>query len=171
MDILEKFHGSIAELLAHKQIFALLKRAVGAKSKLPEILITCPPQPTLGDFSVSCFELGKMLQQSPVEAARVIAAVPLPKSKTNIFSSVRAAGPYVNFFVDPAAYGRLVLEQIQKEGDAFGAVSRVRKPTVMVEYFSPNTNKPLTIGHLRNVFLGWSLSQILRTLGCAVIEN
>ena len=75
MDILEKFHGSIAELLAHKQIFALLKRAVGAKSKLPEILITCPPQPTLGDFSVSCFELGKMLQQSPVEAARVIAAV------------------------------------------------------------------------------------------------
>lgn len=171
MDILEKSHSSRAESLARQQILAFLKRAVGAKLKLPEISITNPPQPTFGDFSVSCFELAKVMQQSPVEAARVIAAMPLPKSTTNIFSSVRAAGPYVNFFVEPSAYGRSVLAQIKKEGDGFGAVSRARKPTVMVEYFSPNTNKPLTIGHLRNVFLGWSLSQILRTLGCSVIEN
>ncbi len=41
----------------------------------------------------------------------------------------------------------------------------------MVEYASPNTNKPLHLGHLRNIFLGWSMSEIFHTSGCEVIKT
>ncbi len=40
----------------------------------------------------------------------------------------------------------------------------------MVEYFSPNTNKPLTIGHVRNIALGYSISQLLKFSGYKVIQ-
>ncbi len=44
-------------------------------------------------------------------------------------------------------------------------------PLVMIEYSSPNTNKPLHLGHLRNILLGWSLSQILEACGNKVVKT
>ena len=48
---------------------------------------------------------------------------------------------------------------------SFGKENPVDK-RVMVEYSSPNTNKPLHLGHLRNNFLGWSVAEILKANGC-----
>src|SRR5690606_12203367 len=42
---------------------------------------------------------------------------------------------------------------------------------VMVEYASPNTNKPIHLGHLRNIFLGWSVTEILKANGNEVIKT
>ncbi len=46
-----------------------------------------------------------------------------------------------------------------------------QSPLVMIEYSSPNTNKPLHLGHLRNILLGWSLSQILEACGNKVVKT
>src|SRR5262249_15465385 len=42
---------------------------------------------------------------------------------------------------------------------------------VIVEYSSPNTNKPLHLGHLRNIFLGWSIAEILKTTGNDIVKT
>ena len=46
-----------------------------------------------------------------------------------------------------------------------------KSPLVMIEYSSPNTNKPLHLGHLRNILLGWSLSQIMEACGNKVVKT
>ncbi len=53
----------------------------------------------------------------------------------------------------------------------YGLAPQNSKPTVMVEYASPNTNKPLHLGHLRNIFLGASVAEILRAVGHKVVRT
>jgi len=55
-------------------------------------------------------------------------------------------------------------------GAGFGLQPEGSKPQVMVEYSSPNTNKPLHLGHLRNNFLGFSVSEILKAAGHDVVK-
>lgn len=55
-------------------------------------------------------------------------------------------------------------------GAGFGLQPKASKPQVMVEYSSPNTNKPLHLGHLRNNFLGYSVSEILKAAGHDVVK-
>lgn len=164
-------HFSQAERLAREQIQAFLDSAIGVGVPLEHLPIEYPPQPTLGDFAVPCFTLAQAQKKSPAAVAGELARRPLATGRNQLLAAVQAVGPYLNFFVNPTAYGREVLEQIAREGADYGAVAFGQGSTVLVEYFSPNTNKPLTIGHLRNVFLGWSLAQILRALGFAVVEN
>lgn len=54
--------------------------------------------------------------------------------------------------------------------DQFGFEKPDTKPRVMVEYSSPNTNKPLHLGHLRNIFLGYSVAEILKAIGHKVTK-
>ena len=55
-------------------------------------------------------------------------------------------------------------------GSGFGLQPEGSKPQVMVEYSSPNTNKPLHLGHLRNNFLGYSVAEILKAAGHNVVK-
>jgi arginyl-tRNA synthetase len=55
-------------------------------------------------------------------------------------------------------------------GEGFGLKEAGSKPQVMVEYSSPNTNKPLHLGHLRNNFLGYSVAEILKAAGHSVVK-
>src|SRR5207253_8565654 len=60
--------------------------------------------------------------------------------------------------------------QQQYNNTAFGTSEKSGKK-VMVEYSSPNTNKPLHLGHLRNNFLGWSTAEILKATGNEVVKT
>lgn len=164
-------HFSQAERAAREQIAQFFSRAFGAAATAENVPVDYPPQPGLGDFSVPCFALAKVLQLSPVEVAQRAAGQGLPTGKDALLSTVRAVGPYVNFTVADGAFCRQVFAQIAKERQRYGEIGGRKKQTVMVEYFSPNTNKPLTVGHLRNIFLGWSMSQMMSTLGLRVIES
>jgi len=62
------------------------------------------------------------------------------------------------------------LSRAAREGSGFGLQPEGSKPLVMVEYSSPNTNKPLHLGHLRNNFLGYSVSEILKAAGHSVAK-
>src|SRR5690606_21547573 len=55
--------------------------------------------------------------------------------------------------------------------ERFGLAAADSKATVMVEYSSPNTNKPLHLGHLRNIFLGYSVANILKANGHKVVKT
>ncbi|MBD5200154.1 MAG: arginine--tRNA ligase [Bacteroidales bacterium] len=77
---------------------------------------------------------------------------------------------FLNIVIEPRFWDS-VLKHIVDTPD-YGTVAVTDKsPLVMVEYSSPNTNKPLHLGHLRNILLGYSLSQILKACGNKVVKT
>lgn len=77
---------------------------------------------------------------------------------------------FLNIVIEPT-YWCSVLEHIAAD-DTYGFTAATdNSPLVMVEYSSPNTNKPLHLGHVRNNLLGYSLSQILKACGNRVVKT
>ena len=127
-----------------------------------ELLLEIPPDEKLGDFAFPCFALAKELKRSPTDIARALADA-LTKLAREL-SSVHATGPYVNFFLDPAVLAKKLLQK--KEGPTKKSGERI-----MIEYVSPNTNKPLHVGHARNAFLGDSVARMYEYLGNTVMRT
>ncbi len=77
---------------------------------------------------------------------------------------------FLNIVIEPSFWSS-VLEHIAAEKNYGITPAGADAPLVMVEYSSPNTNKPLHLGHVRNILLGWSLSQILAACGNRVVKT
>ncbi len=85
-------------------------------------------------------------------------------SPPEIIEKVEIAGPgYLNFFINEAVFAREILESIRTT-ENYGYKPDKEK-TAVVEFPAPNTNKPLHIGHLRNMALGESVSGLLESQG------
>ena len=126
-----------------------------------------PPQVELGDFTIECFPLAKQFRQNPAQIAQAIAAEIEPSES---IQSVRAVGPYLNVKVHNRALFGGVCDEIVRQGENLGNSSIGQGQRVMVEYLSPNTNKPLHLGHIRNGVLGMTVSKLLEATGHAVIK-
>lgn len=127
-------------------------------------LLEVPKVEGQGDFALPCFRLAAKLKKDPKLIAKDIFAH-LPKFK--LIKKVEIAGPYLNFFVDSEKLTEAVLKEAIKKDYGF---SKAKKGKVIVEFISPNTNKPLSLGHLRNAALGESVSRILEADGFKVIR-
>lgn len=123
-----------------------------------------PPDPDFGDLAFPCFELAKKEKRKPVEVAREI--VSKLDLKGSIFKDVKMVGPYVNFFFDRNMVSEALLRETQKNG--YGSGKSGEK--IMIEYPAPNTNKPLHIGHMRNMAIGESISRIFEKRGSQVFR-
>ena len=77
---------------------------------------------------------------------------------------------FLNLVIEPTFWNS-ILEHINSEENYGITPVTENSPLVMVEYSSPNTNKPLHLGHVRNILLGWSLSQILAACGNKVVKT
>jgi arginyl-tRNA synthetase len=126
-------------------------------------LIEVPPSETLGDFAFPCFSLARVMRKSPAAIALDL------KEKMEgaaLIEKINAVAGYLNFFIDKKA---LALGVIEKAGnDGFGSQTNGRR--VVVEFASPNTNKPLHLGHLRNISIGESVSRLLSFSGATVVR-
>ncbi|MCU7571667.1 arginine--tRNA ligase, partial [Riemerella anatipestifer] len=76
----------------------------------------------------------------------------------------------VKGFLNLKVKNKYFIESFKAEELNFGTVTP-KHQTVMVEYSSPNTNKPLHLGHIRNILLGYSVAQILKEAGYDVIKT
>jgi arginyl-tRNA synthetase len=126
-----------------------------------------PPQVELGDFTVECFPLAKQFRQNPAQIAQAIAAEIKPSGS---IQSVRAVGPYLNVKIYNDALVGGVCNEIVRQGECLGNTNTGQGQRVMVEYLSPNTNKPLHLGHIRNGVLGMGVSKLLQATGHEVIK-
>lgn len=120
-----------------------------------------------GDLTLVVFPFVKLLRCSPQEAGE--------KLKSWIEANVAGVSHciVINGFLNIVltdAYWLAQLGQIQMNPN-YGLAPKNSKPTVMVEYASPNTNKPLHLGHLRNIFLGASVAEILHAVGHKVVRT
>ncbi|MEK7619102.1 MAG: arginine--tRNA ligase [Patescibacteria group bacterium] len=137
-----------------------LKKMGGVAPLAIESLLESPPDSTLGDLAFPCFSLAKELRKSPAQVADELACA-LPKAAD--VDRVSAAGPYVNFFLNARALAALANSKTPKK--------KKTKGTIVIEYVSPNTNKPLHLGHVRNAVLGDSVARILEATGNTVVKT
>jgi arginyl-tRNA synthetase len=123
-----------------------------------------PPRPELGDFAVPCFPLAKTLRTKPAEIAASLAARVTPDE---VVVAAEAEGGFLNLRIDPALVIRVTVGQVLAESDegGYGRGTAAGKLRYLVEYSSPNTNKPLHLGHVRNNVVGLSLCRILAHVG------
>lgn len=132
----------------------------------PSLPMTLPPQVEQGDFTFGIFPLAKPLRKGPPLLAKELAA----RYCHPAVARVEAVGPYLNLFMHPGALAQVLLKSVFASEMRFGFHASGKGQRVMVEFSSPNTNKPLHIGHMRNNLLGWSTSQLLHAMGYEVIK-
>jgi len=129
-----------------------------------QVIAEIPPKSEMGDLGFPMFGFAKLFKKAPAQIAQMVAAK-LPGSV--------ADGPYVNIRMNRSELARDLLSQLLDSANDTSGAPMGRPPTlagkrVMVEFSSPNTNKPLHLGHLRNDVLGESISRILSTCGAEV---
>ena len=143
-------------------IVKLLAKEVGMKVGEVERLVEIPPKDEMGDFAFPCFGLAKSLKKNPMLIAEELAEKLRKDLKKTDISGVDFKGAYVNFFVDK----KVLADRVLKDG---GKVEK-RKGKRVIEFPSPNTNKPLHLGHLRNMAIGASVAKILEFAGNDVVR-
>jgi arginyl-tRNA synthetase len=120
-----------------------------------------------GDYTLVLFSLVKQLKKSPDQLGTEIGEW-LKKNHATLFSGYNIIKGFLNLSIQDSFW----IDFLQKKyaDPQFGKLSPTDK-RVMVEYSSPNTNKPLHLGHLRNNFLGWSIAEILKSGGYEVVKT
>lgn len=147
-----------------QEVILALKQETKLSEKEISTLLAVPPSEDLGDFAFPCFVLSKKLKKNPSEIAQDLSK----KIKSKSFEKVEPNGPYLNFFLDRSELASKVLTKILKEKEKYGSLTNKQK--TVIEFPSPNTNKPLHLGHFRNIALGQSVSNILEFSGHNVIQ-
>lgn len=121
-----------------------------------------------GDVTVVLFPLLKLMKGNPAEIGKtlgdhLVANVPLV-SRYNVVSG------FLNLVISDTYYIGF-LDAIRSDA-SFGVVAPdPSQKAMMVEYSSPNTNKPLHLGHVRNILLGWSVAKIIEASGKKVYKT
>ena len=120
-----------------------------------------------GDYTIVLFSLVKTLKKSPEVLGKELGDH-LINNYPDFFSKYNVIKGFLNLTIADAPLTDLLEKNYLNEN--FGK-KPLNHEKIMVEYSSPNTNKPLHLGHLRNNFLGWSVAEILKANGNEVIKT
>ena len=131
-------------LITYKEHFA---KALEPILKLPfeEIIANCeiPPENIWGDFWFPCFWLAKTRKKGPAQIAEEVSK----QIKSPFFEEIKAVGPYINGYINKTIFIKDVCEHSGENP----ANRDNQSNKVLIEYMGANPNKPLHIGHVRNV--------------------
>lgn len=120
-----------------------------------------------GNYTVVLFSLVKSLRKSQEVLGNELGEK-LIKDHSKVFSKYNVIKGFLNLTVTDD----YLLNLLNKNyNDVCFGKHEMNGKRIMVEYSSPNTNKPLHLGHLRNIFLGWSVAEILKANGFDVIKS
>ena len=133
---------------------------------LPEVQVSKTRKEFEGDYTLVTFPLLKISRKAPEATANEI-GIWLRENCAETIGEFNVIKGFLNLSLTPA-YWIGVLGELRGERN-YGFVCDSGR-TVMVEYSSPNTNKPLHLGHIRNNLLGYSVSKILEANGCNVLK-
>ncbi|MBQ9495538.1 MAG: arginine--tRNA ligase [Treponema sp.] len=144
------------------------------------LVLQTPPNPEMGDIGIPMFPYAKQFHMAPPAIAQEVvkiinSAQTLAGISPSSLGEFLAAGPYVNLKLNKGSAAFAILSRIAKQGASYGSLDENGKAPlagrrIMLEYSSPNTNKPLHLGHMRNDALGESVSRILKKAGADVYK-
>lgn len=120
-----------------------------------------------GDYTIVLFTLVKQLKKSPEALGKEIGEH-LAANNAGLVTGFNVIKGFLNLSVNDQYWVDLLNRQYK---DICYGKKELHGGKVMVEYSSPNTNKPLHLGHLRNNFLGWSIAEIYKAAGYEVIKS
>ena len=155
-----------------QQIMAAAQAAVKAlyEQDVPEKMVQL--QKTRSEFegnlTLVVFPFVKMARKGPEQTGQEIGQYLV--DNCDAISKFNVVKGFLNLSIADAAWLNLLADIDQD--DNFGKkIADEKSPLVMIEYSSPNTNKPLHLGHVRNNLLGWSLAQIMEANGNKVVKT
>lgn len=155
---------NIQELLTIK-----IKRAVTTNysAKLPSVELQPTRKDFEGDITVVVFPMLRYVKANPEDIGKTIGKYLV--NKVEAVQTFNVVKGFLNLVIKDSHYILFLneLDEIQN----YGMVTEKSEDAVMVEYSSPNTNKPLHLGHIRNNLLGYSVAQILEAAGKKVYKT
>jgi len=132
-----------------------------------QVLVNATKPEFEGDYTVVLFAFVKQLKKSPDALGQELGEY-LVRNNSQLFTAFNIIKGFLNLSIADAYWINII--QQANQNTAYGTHSNTDE-RVMVEYSSPNTNKPLHLGHLRNNFLGWSIAAILKANGNDVVKT
>jgi len=131
------------------------------------ILVNATKPEFEGDYTVVLFAFVKQLKKSPDALGQELGSY-LVANNPHLFSGFNVIKGFLNLSITDSFW----IDFLQTNyADTIYGIAPKNGEKVMVEYSSPNTNKPLHLGHLRNNFLGWSIAEILKANGYDVVKT
>ncbi|MBR1517752.1 MAG: arginine--tRNA ligase [Bacteroidales bacterium] len=145
-----------------KSISEALQELYGISASPEAIKIESTKKEFEGDYTLVVFPYVKQARKSPEAVANEIGNV--VKGKLADIQNYNVIKGFLNFSVSDSYWDSFVMQN--HDADTFGIQKAAADAApIVVEYSSPNTNKPLHLGHIRNNLLGWSVSQLLAASG------
>ena len=156
------------DALIEQEIISAVQELYGATVDSKSVQISDTKKEIAGDKTVVIFPLVRISKKSPEDTANELGAYLV--SHIDAIDSYSVIKGFLNLTIS-MKYWLSVLQNALQQGLEYGKKPvTADSPTVMVEFSSPNTNKPLHLGHVRNNLLGYSISQILAANGNKVIK-
>jgi len=121
-----------------------------------------------GDITVVVFPFTKQIKKSPVEIAETLGVY--LKEHVDEVADFNVVKGFLNLVISDEYYNARFQEIVKEDDFGFQQPSS-DATTLMVEYCSPNTNKPIHLGHVRNILLGYSLAEISKAAGKKVYKT
>ncbi len=146
-----------------------IKSLYGAEVEEKQIQLQKTKKEFEGNLTVVVFPFVKTARKKPEDVGAELGAY-LKENASDVVADFNVVKGFLNLVVSTSAWIGL-LNEINGE-EKFGFVAPTEKsPLVMIEYSSPNTNKPLHLGHMRNNLLGSSLARIVEANGNKVVKT
>jgi arginyl-tRNA synthetase len=156
------------ENLIHQTTKSALKELYDFTAEENQIQIQNTRKDQQGDITVVVFPFIKFSKKSPEETASEIGQFIMEKVK--VVQSFNIIKGFLNLEIGQNYWIECLFQAYSNKNYGI-KVSNEKPESVMVEYSSPNTNKPLHLGHIRNNLLGFSISEILKANGKKVIKT
>jgi len=156
MEIIEVIQDAVAAA-----VYSLYGEKVSAES----VLINETRKEFEGDFTVVVFPYSKIARKAPPQIGQDIGA--FVQEKLDVVKGFNVIKGFLNLEFSDEFWSEFLLQNVDNQ--QFGKQLNNGKK-VLVEFSSPNTNKPLHLGHVRNILLGWSCSKILEAAGYEVVK-
>jgi len=125
-----------------------------------------PPSREMGDLAFPMFKYASILKKNP---AVIASDVQKALQKNLLIEKTDVKGAYLNIFYNKNYIAKALLKEIIEKNDKFGIQDK-NNNKIIIEFSSPNTNKPLHLGHCRNNVLGDSIARIFKSCGYDVIK-
>ena len=156
------------ESMIQEGVVQAVKELYGMEARTEDVQLQSTRKEFEGNLTVVVFPYVKAARKAPAAVGNEIGQWLV--EHVPVVSKFNAVNGFLNIVVDPAHW-TTVLRQIANTPDYGKKAVTDASPVVMIEYSSPNTNKPLHLGHLRNILLGHSLSEILKASGNRVVKT
>ena len=153
------------EKMLTQQVLEAVKACYGVELTEKDVQLQETRKEFAGDLTVVVFPFTRYSRKSPEDTAKELGEY--LKQNIEEVETYNVIKGFLNVVIS-SAYWIEVLNDVAKE-EKYGYAKEPSGKTYMIEYSSPNTNKPLHLGHIRNNFLGWSVSEIQKANGHNVI--